>query len=167
MPKFNAGWVNTFRYKNWDLSITLDGQYGGLIYWGFGYGAGLNRHMENSFAIYARDRWRSPEQPGDGIAQRAGGNVTLALLSQTRYLFKSDYLKIRNVTLGYTIPSHICKKIGLQGLRVNFSGQNLFSFDEYPGYSVEAGGMGGTSGGSDGGNYPAVRTLTLGLNLTF
>ena len=57
--------------------------------------------------------------------------------------------------------------ITVSDLGLNFSGQNLFSFDEYPGYSVEAGGMGGTSGGSDGGNYPAVRTLTLGLNLTF
>lgn len=167
MPKFNAGWINTFRYKNLELSLVLDGQYGGLIYWGFGYSAGLNRHMENSFAIYARDRWRSPEQPGDGIAQRAGGNVMLALMNQTRYLFKSDYLKIRNLSLSYNVPSKICSRIGLDGLKLSLSGQNLFSLDEYPGYSVEAGGMGGATGGSDSGNYPAVRTVTVGLNLTF
>lgn len=167
MPKFNAGWINTFRYRNWELSLVLDGQYGGLIYWGFGYSAGLNRHMENSFAIYARDRWRSPEQPGDGISQRAAGNVQLALMNQTRYLFKSDYLKIRNLSVAYNVPSAICDKIGLDGLKLSLSGQNLFSFDEYPGYSVEAGGMGGATGGSDSGNYPAVRTVTLGLNLLF
>ncbi len=168
MPKFNAGWINTFSYRNWDLSLTLDGQYGGLIYWGYGYAAGLNRHMENSYAIYARNRWRSPSEPGDGISQGAGSsNVTLALLSQTRYLFKSDYLKIRSVSLGYNVPSRICSKIGLNSLRVSLNGQNLFSFDEYPGYSVEAGGMGGATGGTDSGNYPAVRTVTVGLNLTF
>lgn len=168
MPKFNAGWINQFRYKNWELSFVLDGQYGGLIYWGFGYASGLNRHMENSFGIYARNRWRSESEPGDGISQRAGSsNVMLALMSQTRYLFKSDYLKLRNLTLAYSVPSHICKRIGLDGLKLSVNGQNLFSLDEYPGYSVEAGGMGGATGGSDRGNYPAVRTVTFGLNLNF
>lgn len=168
MPKFNAGWINRFRYKDWDLSIVLDGQYGGLIYWGFGYASGLNRHMENSFGIYARNRWRSPEEPGDGISQGAGSKyVGLALRDQTRYLFKSDYLKIRNVSLGYNVPKSVCKKVGISGLKLMLNGQNLFSFDEYPGYSVESGGMGGSSGGSDGGNYPAVRTVTFGANLSF
>ena len=168
MPKFNAGWINRFRYKDWDLSIVLDGQYGGLIYWGFGYASGLNRHMENSFGIYARNRWRSPEEPGDGISQGAGSKyVGLALRNQTRYLFKSDYLKIRNVSLGYNVPKSVCKKVGISGLKLMLNGQNLFSFDEYPGYSVESGGMGGSSGGSDGGNYPAVRTVTFGANLSF
>ncbi len=166
MPKFNAGWINRFFYKNIDLSFVLDGQYGGLIYWGFGYAGGLNRHMENAFAIYARNRWRSENEIGDGISQKAGSsNVLPALIPQTRYLFKSDYLKIRNVNIGYTIPDHITRKLGINRLRFNINMQNLYSFDEYPGYSVEAGGMGGTTGGSDGGNYPTVRTFTLGVSI--
>lgn len=168
MPKFNAGWVNTFRYKDFDLSFVLDAQYGGLVYWGFGYASGLNRHMENAFAIYSRNRWRSPQEVGDGISQKAGSsNVMLALMSQTRYLFKSDYLKLRNVAFGYNLPKSICQKVGLQGVRFSVNAQNLFSIDQYPGYSVEAGGMGGASGGSDGGNYPSVRTITFGVNLNF
>lgn len=166
MPKFNAGWINQFSYKNIDLSFVMDGQYGGLVYWGFGYASGLNRHMENAFAIYARNRWRSENEIGDGISQKAGSsNVVGALISQTRYLFKSDYLKIRNVALGYTMPDHITKKMGMNSLRFNINMQNLYSFDEYPGYSVEAGGMGGATGGSDGGNYPTVRTFTFGVNI--
>ena len=168
MPKFNAGWTNQFSYKNWDLSIVLDAQYGGLVYWGFGYASGLNRHMENAFSIYARNRWRSPSETGDGISQKAGSpNVFLALISQTRYIFKSDYLKLRNVSLGYNLPRNVCKKIGLEGVRLSMNAQNLFSLDEYPGYSIEAGGMGGATGGSDGGNYPAVRTCTFGVNINF
>jgi TonB-linked SusC/RagA family outer membrane protein len=166
MPKFNAGWINQFSYKNIDLSFVLDGQYGGLIYWGFGYASGLNRHMENAFSIYAKNRWRSENEIGDGISQKAGSsNVTGALASQTRYLFKSDYLKIRNIAIGYTVPNRITKKIGVNKLRFNINIQNLYSFDEYPGYSVEAGGMGGATGGSDGGNYPTVRTFTFGMNI--
>lgn len=168
MPKFNAGWINQFALGNWDLSLTLDGQYGGLVYWGFGYASGLNRHMENSFGIYARNRWRSPSEPGDGISQGAGSpNVRLALLNQTRYLFKSDYLKLRNISIGYNVPSALCRKVGIRGLKLSINAQNLVSFDEYPGYSVEAGGMGGAGGGSDSGNYPAVRTVTFGANLNF
>ena len=168
MPKFNAGWMNTFTWKNWDLALNFDAQYGGLLYWGFGYAAGLNRHMENAFGIYARNRWRSPSEPGDGISQRAGSsNVMLALFSQTRYLFKSDYLKLRNITLGYTLPKKACQAVGLSAVRFSANAQNLFSLDEYPGYSIEAGGMGGASGGTDGGNYPAVRTITFGININF
>jgi hypothetical protein len=168
MPKFNAGWTNQFSYKNFDLNLVFDAQYGGLIYWGFGYASGLNRHMENAFSIYSRNRWRSPSEIGDGISQKAGSsNVMLALISQTRYIFKSDYLKLRNVSLGYNLPKNFCKKIGLEGVRFSVNAQNLFSLDEYPGYSIEAGGMGGSSGGSDGGNYPAVRTVTFGVNVNF
>ncbi|MCR4860181.1 MAG: TonB-dependent receptor [Bacteroidales bacterium] len=168
MPKFNAGWTNQFSYKNWDLNVVLDAQYGGLIYWGFGYASGLNRHMENAFSVYARNRWRSPSEPGDGISQKAGSsNVFLALVSQTRYLFKSDYLKLRNVSLGYNIPRQWCRSIGIDGIRLSLNAQNLFSLDEYPGYSIEASGMGGATGGSDGGNYPAVRTFTFGVNVNF
>jgi len=168
MPKFNAGLTSKFSYKNLDLSFVLDGQYGGLIYWGFGYASGLNRHMENAFAEYARNRWRSPTETGDGISQKAGSsNVMGALVSQTRYLYRSDYLKIRNVSLGYNVPKKISGKFGLKGLRLNVNAQNLISFDEYPGYSIEASGMGGATGGSDGGNYPTVRTVTMGLNIDF
>ena len=170
MPKFNAGLTSQLTYKNFDLSFVLDGQYGGLIYWGFGYASGLNRHMENAFAIYARNRWRSPTEIGDGISQKAGSsNVAGALVSQTRYLFKSDYLKVRNISLGYKVPRRIYSKVGLKNLELNVNVQNLFSFDEYPGYSIEASGMGGsgTSAGSDGGNYPTVRTMTFGVNIDF
>ena len=168
MPKFNAGWTNQFNYKNFDLNLVFDAQYGGLVYWGFGYASGLNRHMENAFGIYSRNRWRSPTEVGDGISQKAGSsNVFLALISQTRYIFKSDYLKLRNVSFGYNLPKSFCKKVGLDGVRFSVNAQNLFSLDEYPGYSIEAGGMGGATGGSDGGNYPAVRTVTFGVNVNF
>jgi TonB-linked SusC/RagA family outer membrane protein len=168
MPKFNAGFTSQFSYKNFDLSVVLDAQYGGLIYWGFGYASGLNRHMENAFGIYSRNRWRSTTETGDGISQKAGSsNVYGALVSQTRYLFKSDYLKVRNVTLSYKVPAKISEKVGIKNLGLNISGQNLISFDEYPGYSIEASGMGGATGGSDGGNYPTVRTITFGVNINF
>jgi TonB-linked SusC/RagA family outer membrane protein len=180
MPKFNYGFVSRMSYKNFDLSIVLDGQYGGLIYWSCAAYA-LNRHMENVTAVYARDRahvsiikdadgkiiGKELISEGDGKSSAATGNTTIALSNADRYLFKSDYLKIRNVGLGYTLPSSVTDKIGLRSLRVNVNAQNLWSFDEYPSYSVESGGMGGTSGGSGGGEYPVPRIITFGVNLSF
>lgn len=174
MPKFNAGLTSQMRYKGFDLSFVLDGQYGGLIYWGSGYASGLNRHMENSYAIYSRNRWRMDAATGqvittgDGKSQVAGSsNTGIYLANMDRYLFKSDYLKIRNIALGYTFPRTLCEKIGVKNLRLNVNAQNLWSFDEYPSYSVEGGGMGGATGGSDTFMYPTVRTVTVGLNVTF
>jgi TonB-linked SusC/RagA family outer membrane protein len=177
MPKFNAGFTSQMRYKNFDLSFVLDGQFGGLVYWG-GASSGLNRHMENSYAIYGRNRWRGEFDAdgklvrvittGDGKSQIAGSsNVQIYLANSDRYLFKSDYLKIRNVALGYNLPDALCERIGVKNLRVNVNAQNLWSFDEHPSYSVEGGGMGGATGGTDSHIYPTVRTVTVGLNVTF
>ncbi|MDR0574410.1 MAG: TonB-dependent receptor [Tannerella sp.] len=173
MPEFNAGFTSRMSYKNFDFSFVLDGQYGGLIYWSAA-SYGLNRHMENAAAIYSRNRWRMDFNTGevitvgDGKSQVAGsGNVGTYLASSDRYLFNSNYLKIRNIALGYAIPQSFAKKIGVKGLRVNVNAQNLWSFDEYPGYSIEDGGMGGSTGGSGGGNYPIPRVITFGLNLSF
>jgi TonB-linked SusC/RagA family outer membrane protein len=174
MPKFNYGFTSRMSYKNFDLSFVLDGQAGGLVYWQ-AYAYALNRHMENTIAYYSRDRWRGDRttgemySQGDGKSAVAGGNTTIALAAADRYLFKSDYLKIRNIALGYTLPRFFANKIGLKSLRVNVNAQNLWSFDEFPGYSIEAGGMGGSSstGGTAAGQYPVPRTITFGANISF
>jgi hypothetical protein len=150
----------------------LDGQAGGLVYWQ-AYAYALNRHMENTIAYYSRDRWRGNRatgeiySPGDGKSAVAGGNTTIARAAADRYVFKTDDLKIRNIALGYTLPRAFARKIGLKSCRVNVNAQNLWSFDEFPGYSIEAGGMGGSSGGTAAGQYPVPRTITFGANISF
>jgi TonB-linked SusC/RagA family outer membrane protein len=172
MPKFNYGFTSRMSYKNFDLSFVLDGQAGGLVYWQ-AYAYALNRHMENTIAYYSRDRWRGNRDTeeiysqGDGKSAVAGGNTTIALAAADRYVFKSNYLKIRNIALGYTVPRSFTNKIGLKSLRVNVNAQNLWSFDEFPGYSIETGGMGGSTGGTAAGQYPVPRTITFGANISF
>jgi TonB-linked SusC/RagA family outer membrane protein len=174
MPKFNYGFTSRMSYKNFDFSFVLDGQVGGLVYWQ-AYAYALNRHMENTVAYYSRDRWRGNRatgeiySPGDKKSAVAGGNTTVALAAADRYVFKSDYLKIRNIALGYTLPRSFANKIGLKSCRVNVNAQNLWSFDEFPGYSIEAGGMGGSTstGGTAAGQYPVPRTITFGANISF
>ena len=168
-PKFNAGFSSEFSYKNLDLSFVLDGQYGGVIYWGYGYAGALNRYMENSIAYYGLNRWRSAEDPGNGYSQKAGTfNILGAINQSDRFLFSSDFLRIRNISLGYRVPGTFARKIGIQSLKVNLSVQNLYTFCDYPGYSVEStSSTSPTESGSDTGQYPSSRTMTLGIKIGF
>ena len=86
-----------------------------------------------------------------------------------RYLYDADFLRIRNVSLGYTLPKKFCKIIGIENMRISANVQNLWTFDKYPGYSVEANyeGNSATNNGVDFGGYPISRTFTFGLNFNF
>ena len=87
------------------------------------------------------------------------------------YLTSSNYLSLNNVSLGYTIPKTLCRKIGIAGLRIYAAGENLFMISARKGmdprYSF---GLGSYTGGLTGlasGSYAALRTITGGLTLTF
>ena len=168
-PKFNAGFSSEFSYKNFDVSFVLDGQYGGIIYWGYGYSGALNRYMENSIAYYGLNRWRSPQEPGNGYSQKAGTfNILGAINQSDRFLFSSDFLRIRNLSFGYKIPTNLVRKIGFENLRVSVNIQNLYTFCDYPGYSVESTSSTlPTAIGSDTGQYPSSRTMTFGIRAGF
>jgi outer membrane receptor protein involved in Fe transport len=74
------------------------------------------------------------------------------------HLYKGDYLKLKNLTIGYTLPEKYAKKVLMKGLRVYVSGENLFNITSYPGQDPEMGaGMG----------YVTMRQISLGANLTF
>ncbi len=169
-PKLTFGFSNQFSYKNFDFSFVLDGQVGGKIIFGIARPISLNRWMENALTISAENRWRSPEDPGNGKSHKAGSaNMGSNIDASTRFLYKSDFLRIRNVSLGYTVPERIVKKLGLKGVRFNITAQNLHMFTEYPGYSPEANqnGNSATNNGVDFGCYPIARSITFGANFSF
>jgi outer membrane receptor protein involved in Fe transport len=75
------------------------------------------------------------------------------------FLYKTDYLKLKNVTLGYTFPKKLINKIGISNLRIFLTGDNLFTFTDYPGVDPEF---------TDNMNYYAnLRQYTLGVNIKF
>jgi len=75
----------------------------------------------------------------------------------TFWLRSQDYVRIQNAQLGYSFPSTIAKKIKMENLRVYIAGQNLLTFDKFPGYDPE---LGATS-------YPIPRSIYFGLNVGF
>ena len=86
-----------------------------------------------------------------------------------RYVEDGSYLRIQNVTLGYSIPTDVISKYNLSKLRIYASGQNLFTITDYTGYDPEVGAFNQDVllTGVDNGRYPTPRTITLGLNVEF
>lgn len=169
-PKYTFGWNNTLSYRNFDFSCTIDGQKGGKIVWAAARAFTLNRFDDNVIKTSGLGRWLSPENPGNGYSHKAGtNNLGSNIISSTRYLYSSSFIRIRNVTFGYSLPKSLCTNMGIQGLRLSVNANNLMTFDNYPGYSVEANYNGNSSinNGVDFGSYPIARTITFGLNVNF
>ena len=147
------------------MSILLTAQTGGKI---FGVlGRALDRPgMDSNCNMMDRwmNAWWSEEEPGDGtvpyiLSTTTGGTV------DSRWLHSSDYLRIKNVTLGYRIP--VNPKL-ISNLRVYLSVENLLKWDNYyNGYSPESANTANTALGLDYGSYPSARTLTFGVNINF
>ena len=169
-PDFVFGLTNSLQYKNFDLNIILDGSYGGYIVNQFERAISLNRHLENMTRESAENRWQSEENPGDGQTPRAGSKyLSTNITTNSRYVYQTNFLRIRNVSLGYTIPRSIVQKMKVQSLRVFFTVTNLHTFTNYPGWNPEGNtnGDNGTSNGYDLGAYPVSRNSSFGISLSF
>ena len=167
-PDFSYGITNTFTYKNFDLSIQLQGVQGGDIYYLGSRFVGTNQLIFNQLAVSVLNRWKSEAEPGDGNYPRIG-SIGLAPSNVQRYLFDGSYLRIRNISLGYTVKPSVLKKLGISALKIYATGQNLYTFSKYIGYNPEVNQYGeGVKGiGLDYGSYPLSRSVTFGINLSF
>ena len=168
-PGFAWGMTNNFTYKNFDLNITIHSVIGQDVVWSGSYEL-LRFDQPNNMLAEAADYWTPENQSNTmhGINEEPG-------LMSTRYLHDASFLRLQNLSIGYNIPRSILDKIGLGGLRVYASGQNLLLITDYPGYDPEVNAYGGDGAvstanqlrGFDLSGYPAVRTYTFGLSATF
>lgn len=170
-PDYTWGITNNFHFKGFDLSVLIQGQHGGSIY--SDLGRALNRtgqgFTDNAPGFYAK-RWRSPSDPGDGTVSKAYS--TFGFVANTNWLYSSDYIRVRNITLGYDLKS-IIKTSAVQGARIYLSAENFFGMDKYyGGLNPEAANTTISSNpnypeAGDYGGLPLAKSLILGLNLTF
>ena len=86
-----------------------------------------------------------------------------------RFIEDASYIRLQNITLGYTVPAKLLKKIYLSNVRVYFSAQNVYTWTKYKGLDPEVGAMYGDAlmTGLDYGRYPSPRIFTFGLNVSF
>lgn len=166
-PDFTFGFQNSFTYKNFDLSVFLQGSYGNDVFNGIDrlLTAGNRTFTNQSPAVL--DFW-SVDNP-NGNQPRLARNDTRNIEISDRYIEDGSYLRIQNVTLGYTLNSDISEKIGLSRLKLYGSIQNLYTFTNYSGYDPEIGSFNQNTllTGIDAGRYPSPRTFTLGIDVQF
>ena len=98
------------------------------------------------------------------------GDVVKAVVVRSKQGLRREdgsYIRLKNLTLGYTLPKSLTSQWGISNLRLYISGQNLFTITGYSGYDPEVSSRTGNYNlGFDGGSYPAIRSYTFGLNLT-
>ncbi|MEL7118193.1 MAG: TonB-dependent receptor [Bacteroidota bacterium] len=185
IPTFFGGFNNNFRYKGFDLSVLISFSGGDYIYdyeeqrtTDVQYGQVVLRSdligntwtPENPNAKYPELRWQgaydwswdsevenasSPTGKGDWV--QATGNYKNEQANWTKYLHKADFIRLRNVQLGYTFPSAVTERLNLQSLRIFVTGTNLLTITGYEGWDPESG----------GGALPQMRMFTGGVSVKF
>ena len=168
MPKFTYGFGGKLWYAGFDMDFNFQGVYGNKI-------LNLNkRYLDNmegntNGTKIALDRWKSPENPGSGSVNKANRKQTgYNSRTSTWHLESGSYLRLQNLSLGYTLPRALTQKFKVEKMRVYVSGQNLFTITNYSGYNpeVNARPSQNLTPGEDYGTYPLARTYMFGLNLT-
>ncbi|MBD0401520.1 TonB-dependent receptor [Flammeovirga sp. EKP202] len=166
-PDFYGGFTNTLNYKNFDLSIFFQYSVGNDIYNGTRvYLESMKGEDNQTTAIL--DRWR---QPGDitDIPRATANDPNNNNRASSRFVEDGSYIRLKNVTLGYTLPRVLTKKAFIERMRVYVSGQNLFTLTNYSGMDPEVNYAGddGVRMGTDFFTYPNARVFTAGLNVSF
>ncbi|MFD0990146.1 SusC/RagA family TonB-linked outer membrane protein [Mariniflexile jejuense] len=160
-PKYTWGITNTFKYKDFDLNILVEGQNGGYVY-GL-LGRALNRTgmgaVENTIDV--------------DPAIRGNWKTNFGYVPNTDWLYKSDYLSVRNITLGYDLTKSLKSLSRIDNARLYLSFENWFYWDKYDGgFNPEANNVSGSSDSrypvpADYGGAPLARSLVVGLNINF
>ena len=169
MPDFTWGMTHSFTFKNFDASISLQGVVGNeVLHLGrrfYTQGEGNQNQLKEMMG-----RWQSESNPGNGWIPRANSQPTGQNNAiSSRWVEDGSFLRVNNLTVGYTLPEAFTKKCSIQRARVYVSTQNLLTITSYSGYNPETSFKEDnvTAPGTDYGMYPLYRTCTFGINVTF
>lgn len=175
-PLFTFGFGNTFSYKNWDFTIYLNGSYGNDV---LNYVRRWSEEPSQTTNLFKSALDYPVVKGTDNNATISGGDEHMYRLSATnantnnrmsnRYIEDGSYIRIQNISFGYTFPRKITRKFSAEAARVYVNLQNVYTFTKYKGYDPEVGCYGSDAllQGVDYGRYPSARIFTAGLSLTF
>ena len=160
IPKLYGGISTSLSLYGFDFSATFAYQLGGYVldstYQSFmGSGDVTSNWHKDIF-----NRW-TPENRYTDVPRVQDGDMEASQTS-TRFLTSASYVSLRNATLGYTLPKSVLNKLNVQGLRVYLTGDNLWYKSARKGLDVRQ-----SFSGSVGYGYSAIRTVSLGVNVTF
>ena len=160
LPVASGGWVHEVKWKNLDLNVLFAYTLGRKM---------MNQYAQNS--LYTRDPLFTDYRDysfwqGEGDYAADMSAVGFMDIENVRSrLEKVNYLRLRTLSVGYNVPSKVSAKVGVSGIRVFFTGENLFLWDNYSGLDPEIVGL--DTGMDNLSNYPLARKFTLGLTVKF
>ena len=159
-PDFIFALNNRFAYKGFDLNIFLQGVYGNDIYnanriWSEGMAVAQNQ------SIAMINRWTG-EGTSNSVPRAVFNDPNKNIRPSDRFLEDGTYLRVKNVTLGYTFKNMLIKRLHMKSARLYVSGANLLTFTKYSGFDPEV-----SPNGIDLNTYPLTRTVSIGASISF
>lgn len=161
-PDFTYGLTNTFSWKNFNLSIFIQGTYGNDVY---------NASRIDTEGMYdgknqstkVLNRWRVPGQITD--VPRANYNIR----NSSYFVEDGSYLRVKDISLSYNFTGKFLKKLGVNRLQPYFTATNLLTWTDYSGMDPEVNqwGSSGAVQGVDWGTYPHSKSYVFGINVEF
>lgn len=167
-PDFTFGFINSFNYKNFDLSIYTNGSYGNDI---FNFQRIKTEGMSSLYINQLKtvtNRW-TPTNNETSMPRLVPSDPNQNARISDRYIEDGSFLRISNVTLGYQLPASLFTKTPIKSLRLYGKVQNVYTFTKYSGYDPEVGSFNQDAllTGVDNGRFPLPRTFMFGVNVTF
>ena len=171
-PDYFGGWNNTITYKNFDLSFNLQFVQGNSRNWAIPGRFGASRvDLSFNHPIQILDTW-SANNTAATYARLGSSTHNPGGVATSRDVYDGSYTRLRYLGLGYNLPKEFVNKIGLNAIRLNISGNNLFTISDYPGQdpenvNVAQGGSSISRSNDLGFAYPQAKTFTFGINVSF
>ncbi|MDW7694895.1 TonB-dependent receptor [Flammeovirgaceae bacterium SG7u.111] len=161
VPDFEAGLNITMGYKNFDFTMQWYGSWGAEVMNGskaYAYQSGTHKDIYYSWTQHNTEA-DVPWYDGNNTRSYRGGSAY--------FMEKGDFIRLRNIALGYTIPKKIANKAGIRNVRIYVQAQNPITITDYTGFDPEVGGNGLSTRGIDQGRYPMSSQYKGGLQFQF
>lgn len=167
-PDFTFGFTNNFKYKNFDLSLFLQGSYGNDLMNLTRRSGTANSILGQNLLVEASNYW-TPTNTDTNIPRPINIENNTNYNISDRYVEDGSYVRIQNVTFGYNLPQDLLSSVKMSRVRLYASVQNLYTFTNYSGYDPEIGSFNQSPllSGIDNGRYPSPRTFSFGVNVEF
>ncbi|NBB27655.1 TonB-dependent receptor [Cellulophaga sp. BC115SP] len=169
VPTYTGGVNIGLQYKNFDFSTYIYTSLGNKIF-------NMSKWFTDFFGTFegsgkgvrAKDSWTPAlGNSAQGPIWESASNLSTSGASNSWYVEDGSYLRMQNLSIGYTVPKSALAKLGLSRARISVSANNIFTVTKYKGLDPGVGGAVDTNFGIDVGNYPVTRSFNVGLNLGF
>ena len=161
IPDLNFGINMSANYRQFDMSLSFDGQLGGQVIYAR---QAIRGFRQLNYESLYMDRWHGEGTSNEEPRVTESGHNYQVL---DRFMYDSDFFRLRNVQLGYTLPMDLTSRLSIQNVRIFANATNLFRIDDYPGYTPQVGSGNVLNSSIDYGTYPVPSSYVVGVELDF